>query len=428
MLTLTHPSKRCGLVDLLLAACMAATPLGCTATEAEESPELGQSSEAILSASGGVLNAVSYFPAIGESRIFSNPANDQNFGACTGTLIDDHTVLTAAHCVCSHEDPSCVAGTIQSSDPRDAFRITKLIAGMPRQYVIPVEKWWLINKDGGIDDIAIVRLKYRVPKSIAIPLSYGPWGANDTADYGTFGMGPGPMGAPNAKRVGLHTGTFNYTLDTDVTVGRGDSGGPTLADWNPYIGNLEPTIIAVNSAHGEGADEESGPVISANPFLYSEDINETGVIWNKAGLTPPLPPVSYIGSDVPASSATVGWDTYTVNGNWYGSGFSIGGSHYEKGIYAHANSDVRFPLYGHYYVFHACVGLDDGDGNCGDGADFTVEADGVTVAGPIAKSSGQSASCFTANVTGVQELVLRATPRGSIACDEAEWVDAYLIH
>jgi hypothetical protein len=68
MLAFTYLPKRTGPGRLLLAACMAAAPLGCAATAPEESLELGQSSEAIVWASGGVLNdAVQYFPAIGES-------------------------------------------------------------------------------------------------------------------------------------------------------------------------------------------------------------------------------------------------------------------------------------------------------------------------------------------------------------------------
>lgn len=169
-------------------------------------------------------------------------------------------------------------------------------------------------------------------------------------------------------------------------------------------------------------------MISANPFLYFNKIEKVRDIWSVLGLPPPLPPLAYIGSDVVASSTTVGWGTYAIDENWYGSGFSIGGVHHEKGIYAHADSNVHFPLHGHYSTFHACVGLDDGDGNCGNGADFTVEADEVTVAGPFPKNSGESASCFTVNVTGKLDLALVATSRGSIACDEAEWVDAYLVY
>jgi hypothetical protein len=67
MLAFTYLPKRVGPGRLLLAVCLAATPLGCAATAPEESVELGQSSEAIVWASGGVQSAVQYFPAIGES-------------------------------------------------------------------------------------------------------------------------------------------------------------------------------------------------------------------------------------------------------------------------------------------------------------------------------------------------------------------------
>jgi hypothetical protein len=133
----------------------------------------------------------------------------------------------------------------------------------------------------------------------------------------------------------------------------------------------------------------------------------------------------YLGSEIPAANPTVGWGTYSVDRNWYGSGFAIGGQHYSKGMFAHAPSSLTFPLNAGYTKFSFCVGQDDGDGNCGDGSEVTVYGDGKQLW--FSGLGNGPAECATdLDVTGVKTLRLEAVARSSITCDEVAWVNAFV--
>lgn len=70
----------------------------------------------------------------------------------------------------------------------------------------------------------------------------------------------------------------------------------------------------------------------------------------------------YLGSDVEASSAQVGWESYHVDftpaergpGQ---SGILLDGVQYKKGIFAHAPSNVVFSLDGAYQTVSGCAGI-----------------------------------------------------------------------
>ncbi|HZF49818.1 MAG TPA: NPCBM/NEW2 domain-containing protein, partial [Polyangiaceae bacterium] len=429
------------MATLLLAASVAAAPLGCAATEAEESGELGQSSEAIIAGQEGILRASGYVPAIGLSRIYSSPGAKHSvvpgWGGCTGTLIDDHTVLTSGHCVCAPNDAACVnknSGTITSSDPRDQFRIfVRTASGADVVYRIPVTKWALVGKeaDNGayVNDIALVRLAYRVPGALASPLTYGAWGAGDTTDYGTFGFGPGPGNGPvGVKRVGLHGGTFTYAGDQELMVGGGDSGGPTLANWSPFVGYLNTKIIAVSSAYLDNPHR----VYSAAPANHAVWIEATRSGWDAAGLPLPYPFKTYIGSNLPASNTNL-TAKYTIDGALFQDGFDIGGVHHAKGIFVPWDPEVRFDLsvkdlnqVNGYGTFHACVGMTDVAAHCaGASTWFLVSADGKDLTGYIEKHVGETATCFDLPVAGFDQLVLH-TGSDFNECNQPAWVNAYL--
>jgi hypothetical protein len=133
----------------------------------------------------------------------------------------------------------------------------------------------------------------------------------------------------------------------------------------------------------------------------------------------------YLGSDLVADSASVGWGNYVVDGNWYRQGFAIAGVQYSKGFFAHAVSSVKFNLGKKYATFEACAGLDDGDGN-GGSVVFSVHADGALSWTSPRVTGGQAATCVTGlDVKGKSTLELRADNGGDgIGGDESEWVNA----
>jgi hypothetical protein len=139
-----------------------------------------------------------------------------------------------------------------------------------------------------------------------------------------------------------------------------------------------------------------------------------------------LPQPRYLGSDIAAlDKPKVGWDSYRIDSNWYGPGFRIGGVSYDKGIFAHAPSDVKFALGGTYSTLNLCVGLDDVDAVGGDGSRVTVYGDGNPLwatdvgFGPVKCMPPKS-------VADVQILTFTADPRDGIFGDTVEWVNAYV--
>ena len=138
------------------------------------------------------------------------------------------------------------------------------------------------------------------------------------------------------------------------------------------------------------------------------------------------PQPRYLGSDIAAlDNPRVGWGSYQVDSNWYGPGFRIGGVSYDKGIFAHAPSEVKFPVGGAYSTLNLCVGLDDMDALGGDGSRVTVYGDGNPL-WTIDVSVG-AVKCMPAkSVAGMQTLTLTADPLDSIFCDTVEWVNAYV--
>jgi hypothetical protein len=141
-----------------------------------------------------------------------------------------------------------------------------------------------------------------------------------------------------------------------------------------------------------------------------------------SGTSAALGAAVYLGSGIPASSSMVGHGVYQVDSNWYGAGFNIGGVHYTKGIYAHAPSQVIFPLNNAYTKLTGCVGLDDADGNCGDGSQVSVYAGDALLW--TSYVGHQSVVCMPPlNVSGVVLLRLGADALGTKNCDEVEWVN-----
>ncbi|WP_437821391.1 NPCBM/NEW2 domain-containing protein [Sorangium sp. So ce1078] len=131
----------------------------------------------------------------------------------------------------------------------------------------------------------------------------------------------------------------------------------------------------------------------------------------------------YLGSDIAVQSVSVGSGNFSVDRNWYGPGFHIGGVYYSKGFYVHAPSVASFPLNGAFSQFTGCVGQDDGDGDCGNGSRIRVYGDGRLL-WERDIGNGPAVCPPHLNIAGVQTLVFEADPKGDKTCDEVEWVNA----
>lgn len=105
-----------------------------------------------------------------------------------------------------------------------------------------------------------------------------------------------------------------------------------------------------------------------------------------------------------------------------GRALTLNGIVYEKGLGAHAHSDVEYWLGGAYTRFTATVGADDG---CGGSVVFKLVCDGeVRFESPL-MTRGSEPLPVDVPIAGVDRLQLMVEDGGNgIGCDHANWVNA----
>jgi secreted trypsin-like serine protease len=190
-----------------------------------------------------------------------------NGGACTGTVIGQQTVLTAAHCVFGGATAT-VAGTMRICEGR-CFNAPYSWSG--NVVIHP-------SYSGGLDgDFALIRLSDVIdgvpPARIAIIATLG-------LPLTLIGYGESGLNLNNfAKRVGQNTisnldSTFLYfPSDSGSGICHGDSGGPA------YGGNLTRCLVGV--AKGQ----ESANCAAGSPYRESRVDGVVGWILDNAGET-----------------------------------------------------------------------------------------------------------------------------------------------
>ena len=181
-----------------------------------------------------------------------------------------------------------------------------------------------------------------------------------------------------------------------------------------------PLFLGVDQQGGKGcqAGNDASIYITCKGGSTS---NHKQVSCNQA---PPAQKCEYLGSEVNISKQS---GTFKAGTNWYlkgkDKGFRIGGDFFKQGIYAHAPSDADFNLDGKYKTLSICGGIEDGDGNCGDGVVMRVSLDGKPRWQAI-KYSSEKVTCTKLDVQGVKTLSLHMNDRtGSRGCDESCWVN-----
>ena len=172
---------------------------------------------------------------------------------CTGTLITDDVVLTAAHCIHSND------GGFWMTDKFDKQAAYAFQAAKIREFGVEVSP----------GDLAIAQLAKHVPSSVADPApiaaSYPAVGAKATIyGYGCHPLPDGGYGQSGVKR----SVEIQYGVPTSVGC-LGDSGGPTLVNGQ---------IVAITSGNGNGY---SGDIVFADPIAYRSKILETIALWDQ---------------------------------------------------------------------------------------------------------------------------------------------------
>lgn len=139
-------------------------------------------------------------------------------------------------------------------------------------------------------------------------------------------------------------------------------------------------------------------------------------------------------SDLSPSWVYNGWGTLQKDRSSFGNPITLNGVQYDKGLGAHAYSEIYYPLssYGGCSSFTATVGLDDEVAPGVGWAKFQVWADGSLLFDSNFLSGGSPAVPVNLNLTGYQTMSLILTngiymaPFSTISWDHGDWANAMI--
>ncbi|WP_154674315.1 beta-galactosidase [Nakamurella lactea] len=233
-----------------------------------------------------------------------------------------------------------------------------------------------------------------------------------TVDSAIRNQSPRPVSAVNAS-VDLPDGwTATPVSSAPATLAPGAS---AAVSWTVTVpediaaGKFPITVLAGYRLDGHSSTTGASTTVSVRPFgeLFVSDLE-----WS--GSTNGYGPVER---------------DQNVGGTGEGDGqpLSINGVGYSKGLGTNAVSTVTLDLAGKCTSFAGDVGLDDSAGSKGS-VTFAVVGDGTTLASTPVMRGGQPAQQLTADLTGLQTLVLQVGDAGDgVGHDNADWGDARIV-
>ncbi|MFF0557272.1 NPCBM/NEW2 domain-containing protein [Streptomyces sp. NPDC004266] len=236
-------------------------------------------------------------------------------------------------------------------------------------------------------------------------------------------------GTPGTVAVDVTAGTRDAT---DVRVSLGAPAGWQVTPAAPIARVPAGTTRRVEVAVTPAADAKPGEAatFTATTRYRAAGTDRTAVQRFAVGVMPPAPTADAWASDLAWLRSTNGWGpperdrSNGESGAADGHTLTLAGKTYEKGIGAHADSDIEVYLGGRCTTFTADVGIDDEINGYGDVA-FSVEADG-RVLWTSPRLTGASATLpVNVDVTGARHVRLRITDtNGSKSGDHGDWAAA----
>ncbi|MBT2444711.1 NPCBM/NEW2 domain-containing protein [Streptomyces sp. ISL-36] len=298
-------------------------------------------------------------------------------------------------------------------------------------YEAAAQGWWYDGDDRG----GVVKLKttaQRTDRAFTLELK-------DTSAVG--GAVPGAaatLAVPAGQELGAGT---PGTVAVDVTAGTRDATGVEVSLTAPAGWQVTPaapveripagTTRRVEVSVTPAEDAKPGEAtLTASARHRSAGQDRTALQRFAVGVMPEPPATASWASDLVWLKSTNGWGpperdrSNGESGASDGRTLTLAGKTYEKGIGAHADSDIEVYLGGRCTAFTAEVGIDDEINGYGEVA-FSVEADG-RVLWTSPKLTGASATVpVDVDVTGARHVRLRITDtNGSKSGDHGDWAAA----
>ncbi|MFF8609344.1 NPCBM/NEW2 domain-containing protein [Streptomyces sp. NPDC015346] len=298
-------------------------------------------------------------------------------------------------------------------------------------YEAATQGWWYDRDDRG----GVVKVKtadQRTDRGLTLTLK-------DTSAVGgavpgaaaTLAVAPGQelgAGAPGTVAVDVTAGTRDATgVEVSLTAPAGWQVTPAAPVERIPAGTTRRVEVSVTPA------EEAEPgeaTLTATARHRSAGQDRTALQRFAVGVMPEPPATASWASDLVWLKSTNGWGpperdrSNGESGANDGRTLTLAGKTYEKGIGAHADSDIEVYLGGRCTAFTADVGIDDEINGYGEVA-FSVEADGE-VLWTSPKLTGASATVpVDVDVTGARHVRLRITDtNGSKSGDHGDWAAA----
>ncbi|MFJ9812272.1 NPCBM/NEW2 domain-containing protein [Streptomyces sp. NPDC101158] len=291
--------------------------------------------------------------------------------------------------------------------------------------------WWYDREDrGGV--VQVKTAAQRTDRAFTLVLT-------DTSAVGGAVPGaPATVAVPVGQELGAGV---PGTVAVDVTAGTRDATGVEVtlnapAGWQVTpaapiarvpAGTTRRVEVAVTPARDAVAGETP---LTATVRHRAAGADRTATQRFAVGVMPEPPTAPAWAGDLTWLTATNGWGpperdrSNGESGATDGHPLTLAGKTYDKGIGAHADSDIEVYLGGRCTAFTADVGIDDEINGYGDVA-FSVEADGK-VLWTSPRVTGASATVpVSVDVTGARHVRLKVTDtNGSKSGDHGDWAAA----
>ncbi|MFE7776801.1 NPCBM/NEW2 domain-containing protein [Streptomyces sp. NPDC057445] len=298
-------------------------------------------------------------------------------------------------------------------------------------YEAAAQGWWYDGDyRGGVVRVRTAAL--RTDRAFALELE------NTSAVGGAVPGAAAVVAAPAGQELGAGT---RGRIAVDVTAGSRDVTGVSVSLDAPAGWHVEPVAttdripagttkrIEVTATPGQDAavgEATLGATVRYRAAGQSRTAGERFAV----SVVPEPPGADVWASDLVWMKSTNGWGpperdrSNGESGASDGHVLTLAGKTYEKGIGAHADSDIEVHLGGRCTAFTADVGIDDEIDGYGEVA-FSVEADGRRLWSSPKVSGASAAVPVEVDVTGARHVRLLVTDtNGSKSGDHGDWAAA----